>query len=66
MLLYRAGKHYLLQVTSFLDEIVYSVLVGDAHDVLLDNRTRIKIGSDIVARGSYQLHTALVGGMIRL
>ena len=66
MLLDRTRKHNLFKVTSLLHKIVNSVLVGDADHILLDNRTRVKVGGDIVAGRAYELHAAFVGLMIWL
>jgi hypothetical protein len=57
-------EHYLLKVTAFVQHILNSIAMGDAHYVLLDDRSFIQAGGYIMAGGSDQLYAACKSLMI--
>ena len=59
-------KDNLFEVFAFVDEVGWCVLVGDAHDILLDDGTCVELGGHIVAGGSDNLHAALPCLMVGL
>ncbi len=52
-------------VTSLADKIVRPILMRDTLDVLLDDRTFIEVGGDVVRRGPDQFDAAAMGLVIR-
>ena len=60
-----AGEDDFFEVFAEADEVFHRLAMGDANDVLFDDRAFVEIGSDVVAGGSDDFHTAPVGGMIR-
>ena len=66
VLLYSTRQHNLLEIATFVYQIGYGILVGDAHDVLLNDRTGIELSGHIVACSTDEFHSTLIGGMIGL
>ena len=60
------GKHKLLQITSLADQIPKPVAVGDARNVLFDNRSFVQDFRYIVASCADELDPSLKRGVIRL
>jgi len=60
------AEDYLLEVPALGDKTLGGILMGDTDNILFDDRTRIKIGSHIVAGGTDNLHSPLEGLMIGL
>ena len=44
-----AGEHNFFKIAAFLNEIIHRVAVGDARNVLLDNRAIVEHGGHVVA-----------------
>ena len=61
---YCTGQHDLLEVSTFLYQISHLVAMGDADDVLLDDRTVVQGGSHVVAGGPNELHPTLESAML--
>src|ERR1700693_4385918 len=61
----RAGEDAALNVTTFADEIVWGVAMGDPFHVLLNDGPFVEIRRHKMRGGADQLHAALVGLMIR-
>lgn len=59
-----AGEHDFFEVAALADEVLHGLFVGDAADVLLDDRSFVQFGGDVVAGGSDDFHAAMVGGVI--
>ena len=66
VLLNGTRENYLLQILTLEHKCLRGILMGDAHHILLYYRTCIELGSNIMARSTYNLHTSLVSLMIRL
>ena len=66
MLLDGPRKHYLFQIAAFFDEIIDGVLVRDPDHILFNDRPGVKIGCHVMACGSDQFHSSLIGLMIGL
>ena len=61
-----AREYDFLKVAAFADEIFDGVTVGDADDILLDDRTIVENFCDVVAGCADQLYPALEGLVVRL
>lgn len=48
---YRAGQHLFFDIAADGDIVLSALTIGDASDVLLDDRTLVKVGGNVV-RGS--------------
>ncbi len=60
-----ARQHAAFDIPALADEVLGLVVVRDALDVLLDDRSFVEIGGDIVRRGADQLDTARMRLVIR-
>ena len=60
MLLHGTRKYNFLEVSAFVSEVGDCVFVRNARDILLDDRPGVKLCSDIVAGGAYQLYASLI------
>jgi hypothetical protein len=61
----RAGQHAALDVTALADQVIRGIAMADALDVLVDDRTLVEVGSDIMRRGADQLDAAGVRLVVR-
>ena len=61
----RPGENNFFEIASFSDEQVGRVAVGDAHDVLFDDRAGVEVFCNIMTRGADNLDTACKCLMIR-
>src|SRR5437868_2717713 len=59
------GEDSFLQVAALANQVLDTVAVRHAGDVLVDDRTFIQIARRVVRRGADEFHAALVGLMIR-
>src|SRR5208282_6328260 len=59
-----AREHDLLQVPTFAHHVLDCVAMGNAHHVLLDDRSFVQSGRDVMAGDADQLNAALEGLMI--
>ena len=60
MLLHCTREHYLFQILTLEHKCLRGILMRYAHHVLLYDRTCVELGSNVVARSTYNLHTPLV------
>lgn len=65
MLCHSPRENYFLDVTSLAHEVVDGILVRDVDNVLLNDGTRVKVSSDVMARGANEFHSAIVRLMVR-
>src|SRR5437868_7176478 len=61
-----AGEHNFLQVAALLNHVLDSVAMGNAGYVLLDDRSFVEGGGDVMAGGADQLDAALKSLMVGL
>lgn len=61
---YGTRQHLRLHVAAERHVILGRLGMGDAHGILLDDRSLIQIGGDIMRRRANQLHTALIGLLV--
>ena len=66
MLLDGTGEDDLLKILTLEDESLRGVLMSDADNILLDDRTCIKLRGDVVAGSTDNLYATLICLMIRL
>lgn len=59
------GKHKFLQILSFADQVFKSIAMGDARNVLFDNRSFVQNFRYIVAGCADELDPSLIRGVIR-
>jgi len=65
MLCHASRENYFLDVTSLAHEVVDGILVRDVDNVLLNDGTRVKVSSDVMASGTNEFHSAIVRLMVR-
>ena len=65
MFLNGTGEDYLFQVFPFIDKIGNRIFMGNADNILFDNRSGIQFGRYIMAGGANDLNTPFKSGMIR-
>lgn len=58
------GEHDLLEVLAFSNEAVDIVLMGDADDILGDDRSAIELRGDVMAGSPDNLDASIVGGVV--
>ena len=61
---YRARKDDFFEVAAFADEVFDGVTMGDADDVLLDDRAVVEDFRDVVAGCADQFYATLEGLMV--
>jgi hypothetical protein len=61
-----ASQRQALGVAADGDELVGAGTVIDADDVLLDDRSLVQIGGDVVGGGAHEFHSAAMGLVVRL
>ena len=66
MLLNGTGKDNLLKILTLEDKSLRSVLMSDADNILLNDRTCIKLRGNVVACSTDDLNTTLISLVIRL
>ena len=59
-----AGKDDFFEVAALTDEVLDSLLVGDADDVLLDDGAFVQFRRDVMAGGTDDFDTAVMGGVV--
>src|SRR3954447_26454555 len=62
--LHRASEDRPLDLRAQSGELLDGVGVGDADDVLFDDRAGIELGRHVMRRGTDELHTALLGLLV--
>ena len=63
---YRTSQHAAFDVPTLTNQILGSVLMADAFDVLLDDGTLVEIRGNIMGGGADQFYAARVGLMVGL
>ena len=61
----RAREHLPLQLTPLLHQLAHLVAVAHPTHVLLDDGPLVEVGRDVVRGGADQLHTPLLGLVVR-
>jgi hypothetical protein len=64
MMAHSARQHAALDVASLAHEIVGSVAMADALDILVDDRAFVEVAGDVVRGGADLFDTALMGLMV--
>ncbi len=57
-------QHLAFDIPADRDVILGRLRMGDAGDVLLDDRTLVEIGGDVMRRRADQLYAALIGLLV--
>ena len=58
------GKHHFFHILTYLNQLVYGIMMPNASDFRLDNRSCIELFSHIMSRGSDDFHSPFVCRMM--
>ena len=59
-----SGKHEALQISALRNQILHLISMGDASDILFDDRPIVQHFCHVVARSANQLYASRMRGMV--